>query len=92
MIILIFIIALNYNHVYLKHIHFIRYVNLQDENETNINNAFNVPEVESPMVKQIIPKVSTAKGSSNQGKKTVQIHSVTSKMNKTKIIGMLLIL
>lgn len=63
-----------------------QYVNLQDENETNINNAFNVPEVESPMVKQIIPKVSTAKGSSNQGKKTVQIHSVTSKMNKTKII------
>jgi len=57
-----------------------------------MNNAFNVPEVESPMVKRITPNVSTTKGSNNQGKKTVQIHSVTSKMNKTKIIGMLLIL
>jgi len=47
-----------------------------------------VPEVESPMVKRIIPKVSgTTKGSTNQGKKTVQIHTVTSKMNKIKLIG-----
>ncbi|XP_025191924.1 codanin-1 isoform X1 [Melanaphis sacchari] len=62
-----------------------QFVNQPDENEPVINNVFNVPEVESPMVKRIIPKVSTTKCSNSQGKKTVQIRTVTSKMNKTKI-------
>lgn len=49
---------------------------------------FNVPEVESPMVKKIFPKTSSPKkGLTNQGKKTVQIQTLTTKVQKMKLIG-----
>lgn len=52
---------------------------------------FNVPEVESPMVKRIFPKTSTPKkGLTNQDKKIVQIQTLTSKVQKTKPIGIYL--
>lgn len=64
-------------------------MNPSDENETVTNNMFNVPEVESPMVKRIIPKTSSTpkKITTKQDKKTVQIHTLTSKMQKTKLVG-----
>lgn len=69
---------------------FFRFVNPQDESKTDINNAFNVPEVSSPMVKRLVPKTSTPKKNlPNHDKKTVQIHTLSSKTQKIKSIGML---
>lgn len=64
-------------------------MNPSDENETVTNNMFNVPEVESPMVKRIFPKTSSTqkKSTTKQDKKTVQIHTLASKIQKTKLVG-----
>ncbi|XP_050426498.1 codanin-1 isoform X2 [Adelges cooleyi] len=55
------------------------------EDITEIGNVFNVPEVESPTVKRILPKTSTPKKIvPNQDKKTVQIQTLTPKTSKIK--------
>jgi len=65
-------------------------VNPSNENETVSNNMFDVPEVESPMVQKIQPKFSTpVKNLTKKDKKTVQIHTLTSKLHNTKIVGKL---
>lgn len=65
---------------------FFSFVNRHDEKISN--DMFNVPEVESPMIKRILPKTSTPKKGLNiKDKKTVQIHTLTSKVPKTKLIG-----
>lgn len=49
---------------------------------------FNVPEVESPIVKKIVFTTSIKKKELPQlNKKTVQIHTLTSKNHKTKLNG-----
>jgi len=49
---------------------------------------FDVPEVELPMVQKIHPKVSIpTKNLTKIDKKTVQIHTLTSKLHNTKIVG-----
>lgn len=64
---------------------FFRIVNPIEDNKTVINNMFNVPEVESPIEKK---KMSTQKKElTKPDKKTVQIHTLTSKINKTKLVG-----
>lgn len=64
-------------------------MNPPDLNKTPPNkNLFNVPEVDSSMVKRIHPNSSTPKkNETNRGKKTVEIHTLNSKLNKAKIIG-----
>lgn len=66
-----------------------RFVNPIEENKTVISNMFNVPEVESPMVKKILlTKTSTQKKElTKPDKKTVQIHTLTSKTHKIKLVG-----
>lgn len=69
---------------------FFRFVNPIEENKTVINNnMFNVPEVESPMIKKIpLKKISTQKKElTKPDKKTVQIHTLTSKNQKIKLAG-----
>lgn len=75
------------NSVYLLVTYF-RFVNSSDQNETVATNMFNVPEVDSSTVKKIMPKTSTSKPVSiNKDKKTVKIHTLTSKVNKIKVTG-----
>lgn len=51
---------------------------------------FNVPEVDLPKEKQILPKAPTPNPiSSNKNKKTVKIHTLTLKVNKIKLTGKL---
>lgn len=66
-----------------------RFVNPSVENETSSNkNMFNVPEIDSSMVKRLHPNSSTPKKNvTNQDKKIVEIHTLSSKLNKAKIIG-----
>lgn len=65
-------------------------MNPSDKTEPVISNVFNVPEVESPMDKRIVTKTSTSKkGLSNQEKKTVQVHTLTSKNHNSKLISKL---
>ncbi|XP_025415037.1 codanin-1 [Sipha flava] len=65
----------------------IEFVNPPVGNETPTNkNLFNVPEVESSTVKRILPHSSSPKKSvTNQEKKTVEIHTLTTKFKKNKI-------
>jgi len=62
-------------------------VNPSVENETVATNMFNVPEVETPSTgKNIQPKGSApVKNLTKKDKKTVQIHTLTSKLQDTKI-------
>ncbi|VVC38331.1 Codanin-1, C-terminal domain [Cinara cedri] len=63
-----------------------QFINISDKTEPIINNAFNVPEVESSMAEKIVPKTSTSKNKlSNQEKKTVQIHTLSSKTQNFKL-------
>lgn len=68
-------------------------MNPPNEDNTVDHNMFNVPEVESPVAKKLLLKTSTPKKCFvNQDKKTVQIHTLTSKTQKLKLVGKLLIL
>jgi len=63
-------------------------VNPPDDNKPAVQNLFNVPEVESPTLKKIQPKTSMPKKNfTAQDKKTVQIHTLPTKNQKTKLIG-----
>lgn len=69
---------------------FFSFVNSSEKNETVVNNMFNVPEVELSTVNKILPKTSTPKQvSTNKDKKIVKIQTLTSKLNKIKVVGKL---
>lgn len=70
---------------------FFRFVNPSEDNKPAVQNLFNVPEVESPMLKRIKTKSSTPKKNvTAQDKKTVQIHTLPTKNQKSRSVGNLL--
>ncbi|XP_050528822.1 codanin-1 [Daktulosphaira vitifoliae] len=62
-------------------------LNPPDDNTLTSNNIFNVPEVDSPTDIRMFPKTSTPKkNNSKHDKKTVQIHTITLKATKVKML------